>query len=408
MAHRIIRIGSKLDAVVDLDSNRTSWPDRDLAFDVAGVRIENSGTVLTLAKETLGGRLRAVALAYDTDWDFVRVGAPSGDARVLGPGAVVDLSDLDIKQLSITPHFNVPSTRLYNAQMLQKFQGQKPDHAPGWTVIVATGQFRNDTGKAAPVYVFDPAQGAWSFYENIAAGGVATYPRAAANDAPLEDSRACDWSPDQEWNFADYMEAGFIVGDNGSSQKNVAYIGYGALDSRGQPGSNGLATAVKYALGSNQFADLSPQFYGKLSLELWTDDDCPPHGYRPRLAPVRYVSLAAIAHAGGAAAPNKAIVTVPASNIERAQYLMRNAGPGNIFAQLVQPRAEDWIDQVTGVADVDPASGATFSTIAAGADAALFLEEPSGPFIKLNIGADGGGGATIAARSVLSLVRRET
>jgi hypothetical protein len=409
MAHRIIRLGSRMNALADLDGVQLSWPDKDLRLDAGGNRLEGTGTILSIVRERFG-KLRAVALAYDTDWDFLRLRTGSAaEARLLGPGGVLRFDEPDIDRLLVEPAFGVPSTRLYNASTLAKYQGQKPDHAPGWTVVAANKHFRNDTGAAQNVYRWDWTLGGWNLAKNVAAGAEigGVQPITDERLTTVEFVRPADWSPDGEWSFADYMEAGLIVDDAGASQRNVAYISLSAFDSRGQPGSSGLATTVKYAIGSNQFADLVPKFYGKLSLEIWTDDDCPPASYRPRLAPVRYVSLAAIAHAGGAAAPDTAIVTVPAANVERAQWIGRNAGAGNVFAQLVQPRAEDWIDQVTGVADVDPASGNTFATLASGADGAAYLSQPAGPYVKLAIGADGGG-ATIAARSVLSLVRRET
>lgn len=400
-----------MQALADLDGVQVSWPDKDLDFTVGGARLESSGTLITLQKERFGS-IRGIALAYDTDWDFVRIrNGSSGDAQLLGPRRVLHYAPGEFDgQLKVESAFAVPSTRLYNAQLLAKYQGQKPDAAPaGRWVIQAADQFFKTLDGSLPLYYW--SQGAWRQRPVGNDGPDITAPgavedsgmKANANDNVI--TRPADVSPDGVWSFADYMEAGFVIYDSGATAAGVAYISGTALDSRGQPGSNGLATTITYALGSNRFSDMPSLFYGKLSLELWTDEDCPPHGYLPRLAPVRYVSLAAIAHAGGAAAPDTPIVTVPAANVERAQWLGRNTGAGNVFAQLVQPRAEDWIDQVNGVADIDPASGNPFATIANAADGAVYLEEPAGPYVKLVIGADGGG-ATVAARSVLSLVRR--
>lgn len=153
--------------------------------------------------------------------------------------------------------------------------------------------------------------------------------------------------------------------------------------------------------------DLNPLFYGTLRLDVWTEGSCPHPDYVPRLAPMRTITLAAIALANTGAPPTVPVVTVPAINVQRAQWLGQNSASGGgaiVYAALVQARAEAWIDQAEGAADTDPQTGLTYVAIGVSSAGAAFLDEPTAPFAKLLLGANAV--VTVPKGSVLSLYRR--
>jgi hypothetical protein len=408
MAHRIVTFGSKLAQLVDVDGVQVSWPDKDLRLDNTGARIPGSGTLLQTNSERYG-RINFVALAYDTDWDLVRIRPEgAGEALVLGPKRLLDLRDFKATTFEVQPHLAVPSTRMYNAVALRKYQRQSPPAPIAWTWVESDetgGQWRNDTGADVDVLRWDGVTHAWVFEETVAAGDVLSRGVAGLDNHGVADSRAADYSPDGgDWSFADYAEAGMVLNDAQQSIAGRAYISVADVDWRGNPGSNGAATTAKYAIFASTFADMSPLFYGRMRLEIWTDGDCPPAGYVPRLAPVRYVTLARQqlrGHQGGATEPYLGVLTVPAINVERAQYtFLVESGGDNAFVQLVEARADNWIDDSDGIADDD------FLTVTAGDAGAAFLEEPTAAYIKIAAGTPGAA-SYIADRSLLAMVRRE-
>ncbi|HEX8010203.1 MAG TPA: hypothetical protein VF814_04625 [Casimicrobiaceae bacterium] len=400
-----LELGSKVQRLVNLDAPAVSWPDRDIRFEAAGgPRIEDGGHYVQVVDQRIRnlGELRAIALNYETDWDFVTVN-DGKSTRLLGPGELMRFAD-DVRSLILRPHVVAPSTRMYDASELERHRLQAPTAPAGWTADLTNHTFINNTG--GPVTLLKWIETYWEADETVADGATATHPRP---DGDTHNNRASDYSFDGgAFNFADYMEAGLLLELDGSTLEGVARQSNSVFDSRGREGYSGedpgaYATADDPAV----FADLSPGFYGRLIVDLWTGEDCPSSSYRPRLAPVRYLRLGEFGLTGVADHPETPIVTLPCMNVERVGCRFKNAAgsAGVVYAQLVQPRGEDWIDQVAGVADPDPSSGDLFYTVAAGDTHELLLEEPTGPFVKLNMGT-AGATATIVRGAVIALVRR--
>lgn len=153
--------------------------------------------------------------------------------------------------------------------------------------------------------------------------------------------------------------------------------------------------------------DLLPEWAGKLQLEVWEEGECPPH-HRPQLAAVRFLELTDLAVTGRTGVVDQGLLTVPAINVERAEFRLRNTSRATegdpthatLFVQLVQPLADDALNDADGVSDSDAVE------VDPDDEHSLFIEEPSGPYLKIAVGCDDHPGGAISG--VLALVRRRS
>lgn len=389
MARRTVYLGSNVTTRVDTRGGSmvpASWPDLDVNGNLADAGIQQ-----------LQGA-RAIALAYDTDWDLVRVYLAGVVAPVLlGPGRILELPGGQRVQ-RIEPVTACPSTRLYDASQTRNGVGPSKATAQKWQVV---GDVNIQNVTAGPLTIYKWQNPGWDAGTAIAAG--ANAPCFVAQNAA---NRPADYSPDKLWSFADYLEAQLLVSGAGLTYNGQAFVSQLLMDMHGNIGDPTLPTTLLYgrywAAGQLSQGALSPLFYGRLAIDVF-DDDCYPRD-AGRLAPARMMTLAAIAVAHGAAAPDTAILTVPIINAEGVEVLLKNTGANNLFAQLVSPHADDLITSAAGVPYTDATSGLAFATVPAGAELSLVMATPRHPFVKLVVGADVGG-TTIGADSLITVKR---
>jgi hypothetical protein len=308
----------------------------------------------------------------------------------------------------VEPAVLPPATRLYNARGLDVANGL-PVLPAGQSWQVQNDQSIKNIGAAA-VATFRWTGGGWVPSDTIApgaqltAGDAATLVTTDGSDLGPPSNRPADFSPDGVNSFADYIASRVVRRFNGSAVNDGVLIASAfTLDSNGDPGDPNDASAVLY---HSPFREpMSPLFFGRLQLEVFTDED-PPAAYVPRLVPFRVIHLAAkaLAQAANALVPDQAVLTVPALNVESAQLLVGSSN-GTVIACLGNPLPElEGIGQACAVRTqgdgTEPPASAAVGTV----DAAL-MEDNNGDFIQV-IAGGAGNVATLASGSKLVLKRR--
>jgi hypothetical protein len=395
---------------------RKSWPDIDRPS-AGGNIIYASGRLADVDAGQLGqiDHIKAIALAYETDWDLVRViFAGSGDPELLGPGRVLRVPKGN-RIARIEPVTPSPSTRLYDNALAS---GAPQPGCYGWAVDNATKQFYN--GSANPLqnwawHRIGSGPGFWQQAVPTTAPGALLAGYSLDGDGTAF-ARSSDGSPDGLWSFADYAESGAIGWRNPSALPltGLAYVSGLPFDAHGNAGDATTPAVIRYsrywANGKLRFGALSSLFYGRLALDLFDEDPGPD--YIARLAPQRQITFGYISVAAGAAYPDQPLITVPLFNARRAEFLFDNTGPGNLYVNFYSPAPNDQIDDLLGVPDADPSLVPPFYTVPGGAipnpgQAAIVLDPTIHPFGKIILGA-AAGGAVIATGAVLTIHRSVT
>lgn len=392
MARKTLYLGGDVEGVNPIANGlaRPSWPD-----------IDSQGLLADPGAGRFDGQ-KAIALAAATDWDLVRVKLAIAGEELLGPGRLLVLNPAD-SITTIEPVLPVLATRLYNATAQRK--GDVPPPDVRWAIDVSganVDKIRNVTAGVLNVWKWDGST--WGApWATVAAGGVLL---AAVTGNPVHingnalHERATDYSPDGVWSFADYAAKGAILFSDGSNAGGLAYVTSFAFGNLGTAGDTTDPTPIHYGF---RWGALTSQFFGRLAVDVF-DGDCVD--WAPRLPPQRTLVLPAInlAMSAGGTFANQAILTVPAFNVDGAEFLFRNpTGSGvNIYATLVEPSTASSYNSIGGVTvtDVPP----TYATIPDGADGCVRMDAVRHPMVKILMGASGP--VTIPAGAVLTLTRR--
>lgn len=403
---RTVFLGSTLERTVDIRGPlRRSWPDIDAKFFQYQAGIEQ-----------LAGA-RAIALAYETDWDMVRVyfsGAADDTAELLGPGRVlstVDDNGAPRVIARIEPVMPAPATRLYDAESLRR--GLVKPEASAITGVGGANWQNNDgviyygvnpdlspIVPAPPTFTLYKWNGsAWVFNATIAPGIGTVIPWSEADAGGH--GRPVDYSWDRIFTVADYMFAGL------AAPMQYVYRSEFPVDAHGNAGVTAQPAPVTQASflppnagGAVRFADLSASFYARLAIDVF--DACPPAEYVPKLAPQRFITFPDLVLPGGSAEPTIALLTVPVINARGVEFLYRNdvASAGVVYGLLVSPMATESILDTEGVPNQE--TDQPFQTVGVGDSGSLVLDQPRHPYIKILLGSDLG--ATVKG-AVLSIKR---
>jgi hypothetical protein len=364
---------------------RPSWPDVDINGVIADVGIGGLRDV------------RALALGYETDWDLVRVWWTGGaDPELLGPGRLLYVGRGQ-EVARIEPVIPAPATRLYDASMYR--QGVvAPTAAVPLNAPYPNGAASINYTGTGTINLYKWTGTTWG---PATAVGPGPLPGVSQNGAMTD--RPADYSIDQTWTLADLIIAGLILHPDGARISGTQIASQFAYDAHGNAGDTRMPGLNPYL--SNRFGDLSPLFYGRLAIDGWWDE-CPSPDYQPRLAPQRFIRFGSIAVAAGAASPDQPLLTVPVINAQQAQFTFTNSGAGNVFAHFRSPLGIDGVTGINGIIEADPTGGASqqWGIFSSGTEGALVLDEINAPFLKVVLGADGGG-ATIPAGATLAITR---
>jgi hypothetical protein len=378
MSRRTVFLGSNMDRTVDVRGpSRRSWPDIDAKYfqQQAGI-------------EALAGA-KAIALAYETDWDLVRVyfsGAGDDAAELLGPGRVLSTADSSGNPRAIDriePVTPAPATRLYDAEALRRGHVKPDANAFSTKIRYADGDYFWEGVGELVLYKWTGT--AWAYHSS--------YPSDPnpVGRLPFSDmygnahGRAIDFSfdPDRAFTVADYVLAGLM-----ESAYNPPLRSEFAVDAHGQPGDTAQpgTKRISGAGGAVRYADLSPLFYGRLAIDVF--DACPPADYIPKLAPERFITFPDIVVPAGGVAPSIALLTFPVLNSSGVEFLYRNDGAsaGALFTVIVSPTADQSIASIAGVPNTE--ADEPFNTAGPGDSDSLVLDEPRHPFCKILVGSD--------------------
>lgn len=382
---RTIWLGSNVSRTVDTRApTRPSWPDVDINGVIADVGIGGLRDV------------RALALGYETDWDLVRVWWAGGaDPELLGPGRLLYVGRGQ-EVARIEPVIPAPATRLYDATNYRRGI-LAPTVAPPLQGTMPDGGAINFTGTGT-INLYKWTGSAWGAPTVVNPGAL-----PGVNQNGNAHNRPADYSIDQTWTLADLIIAGLLVRPDGSAIPGTQIASEFAVDAHGNAGDVNQPGTLPYPYG--RFGDLSPLFYGRLAIDGWWDE-CPSPDYQPRLAPQRFIRFGSIAVAAGAASPDQPLLTVPVINAQQAQFTFTNSGAGNVFAHFRSPLGADGVTGISGIIEADPTGGASqqWGIFSSGTEGALVLDEINAPFLKVVLGADGGG-ATIPAGATLAITR---
>jgi hypothetical protein len=369
---------------------RRSWPDIDSAGAFAAFPAAQFAEV------------KALALAAATDWDLIVVKTAGGNQEIVGPGRLLVL-DAGDAIVDIQPITNWPSTRSYNAALQRS--GLLPQPRADWFVKASDASYNimSASGPGVPLYNWNGT--AW-----VSVGPTGSNPPFVPPSVTLDLNntillaRATDYSPDGVWSFADYVENGAIVSDNGASIKGLSYVASTAVGNLGTPGDLSAFSTTHFGF---RWGQLSPLFFGALAVDVF-NDSCVD--WAPRLPSQRQLSFPPIAVGPiGAPGVNQVILSVPCFNVDSVEWVLHNAGgtgagSHSIYATIAEQTLDIPLTTVGGIPLTD---GTTFyNTIVANDYGAILAAGIRQPMVKLLAGADGG--ANIVAGSTLTLTRRFT